>query len=377
MKAFTTTPVVLLLSLLGVTADLVIELNNFFDNGTFEGYSDYYPFRLQYANIPPNFKGLLHEPEPSDGCSYIQPLSSQVLSNHSWIAVVSDYSACPGDMIINVRNAGYKLIVASSSADVHMNVDNSIRNSGFGVAIISKKYAETLRRFLISNVSDTVPDSAVLATVSGFVVASSAMVTSIFVALLFCCCWALCCCFLCRRGRRNQDLAGQVAEIEGRRRNFERVQRQERLARQELIESILRQLQEMQIDLRSQVPLGEDNTRKLPTRKYRSGEEKIERCAICVEDFVDGDILRVVPCGHSFHKECIDEWLINHSNVCPLCKFEVPRGDSDSPRLPQEGRPLIVDEDSSTSSEAIIPLIPHPAHQNSSTRTAVRQYGSV
>eukprot|EP00980_Cylindrotheca_fusiformis_P001493 scaffold346_cov116-Cylindrotheca_fusiformis.AAC.7 len=50
-------------------------------------------------------------------------------------------------------------------------------------------------------------------------------------------------------------------------------------------------------------------------------------CVICMEHFVDGDRLRVLPCNHSFHVGCIDRWLSgSHSEFecftsgCPTCK---------------------------------------------------------
>ena len=50
-------------------------------------------------------------------------------------------------------------------------------------------------------------------------------------------------------------------------------------------------------------------------------------CVICLEKFVDGDRLRVLPCDHSFHVGCIDRWLSgSHSHIecftsgCPTCK---------------------------------------------------------
>lgn len=41
-------------------------------------------------------------------------------------------------------------------------------------------------------------------------------------------------------------------------------------------------------------------------------------CSICTEDFTEGEDMRVLPCNHTFHPNCIDPWLINVSGTCPL-----------------------------------------------------------
>lgn len=47
-------------------------------------------------------------------------------------------------------------------------------------------------------------------------------------------------------------------------------------------------------------------------------------CAICLEDFVIGSSqLRELPCGHVFDPPCIDQYLIEQSSQCPLCKKSV------------------------------------------------------
>lgn len=48
-----------------------------------------------------------------------------------------------------------------------------------------------------------------------------------------------------------------------------------------------------------------------------------KECSICLNDFDDGDtVRRLSVCGHSFHKSCIDLWLLRRPD-CPLCKREV------------------------------------------------------
>lgn len=59
----------------------------------------------------------------------------------------------------------------------------------------------------------------------------------------------------------------------------------------------------------------------LPTEKWECGETT--ECPICLNDFSDGDCVRTLPgCGHTFHKACIDLWMVRRAD-CPLCKREV------------------------------------------------------
>jgi hypothetical protein len=47
-------------------------------------------------------------------------------------------------------------------------------------------------------------------------------------------------------------------------------------------------------------------------------------CPICTDDFIKGQDLRVLPCNHQFHMECIDPWLVNVSGTCPLWFVPLP-----------------------------------------------------
>ncbi|PVU96052.1 hypothetical protein BB561_001422 [Smittium simulii] len=46
-------------------------------------------------------------------------------------------------------------------------------------------------------------------------------------------------------------------------------------------------------------------------------------CAICLDDIDIGSRVRLLPCGHLYHVECIDAWLLKRSTTCPYCKFDI------------------------------------------------------
>ena len=46
------------------------------------------------------------------------------------------------------------------------------------------------------------------------------------------------------------------------------------------------------------------------------------RCVICLTDFKVGQKVSALPCCHSFHTKCLDNWIIRNTK-CPVCKFEV------------------------------------------------------
>ncbi|XP_066220760.1 E3 ubiquitin-protein ligase RNF43 isoform X1 [Saccopteryx leptura] len=50
-------------------------------------------------------------------------------------------------------------------------------------------------------------------------------------------------------------------------------------------------------------------------------------CTICLEEFSEGQELRVISCLHEFHRACVDPWLHQH-RTCPLCMFNIVEGDS-------------------------------------------------
>ena len=47
-------------------------------------------------------------------------------------------------------------------------------------------------------------------------------------------------------------------------------------------------------------------------------------CSFCLEDFVPHETtVRSLPCRHIYHPQCIDQFLLDSSSLCPLCKARV------------------------------------------------------
>merc|ERR1711881_550589 len=63
--------------------------------------------------------------------------------------------------------------------------------------------------------------------------------------------------------------------------------------------------------------------KKLPKKKFDKETDHWENCAICIEDYENGDNLRILPCNHAFHVDCVDPWLTRSRRTCPLCKSSV------------------------------------------------------
>ncbi|KAI6692486.1 hypothetical protein NL676_020196 [Syzygium grande] len=126
---------------------------------------------------------------------------------------------------------------------------------------------------------------------------------------------------------------------------------------------------------------------------HKIGEASLE-CAVCLNDFGDDDMLRLIPkCDHAFHPNCIRKWLASHT-TCPVCRADLtlrPAGNSASqlaksgtvlPRVEMNVEAAIPDGSAAERSqregrpERIQPPDPWDKNESSSFSNPIRTGGS-
>jgi hypothetical protein len=57
----------------------------------------------------------------------------------------------------------------------------------------------------------------------------------------------------------------------------------------------------------------------LPPYKKATQNHLAETCSICLDHYTTATYTRTLPCGHTFHKKCVDKWL-KQAFDCPYCR---------------------------------------------------------
>jgi len=80
----------------------------------------------------------------------------------------------------------------------------------------------------------------------------------------------------------------------------------------------------------SEKPTSPEAMEKLPVVEFGHDHSLAaeDGCVVCQEHFVLGELTTQLPCGHTFHRECVMPWLEKH-NTCPTCRMELPAAPAD------------------------------------------------
>jgi hypothetical protein len=70
------------------------------------------------------------------------------------------------------------------------------------------------------------------------------------------------------------------------------------------------------------------NLSRLDIKKYKLCKDLEIECCICCEKVKKKEYIRELNCGHSFHKKCIDKWLLHTMKTketvnCPICRSNI------------------------------------------------------
>lgn len=74
----------------------------------------------------------------------------------------------------------------------------------------------------------------------------------------------------------------------------------------------------------AELGLSKEVREMLPIVVYKESFSVMDsQCSVCLGDYQAEDKLQQIPaCGHTFHMDCIDQWLTTHT-TCPLCRLSL------------------------------------------------------
>jgi len=264
----------------GVTVQTLSDPNAAFEDRSFEVQSTPIIGQLVYAN-------------PRNACKPVAPIDENATGNV--FALIDEYLTCP-DVDANLYMRRYSMMIALSS------VPGAKLDPGTYMPqalILNSYFGDYLRQHAVVGVSPNastvrlrVYDDAYARLEKLFIVFGAILLAAVVLSVAVFC-FSLCC-RVCLQKWRTRGLSRW-------------------------------------------------RVHQLPKRKYRRDREECETCSICLEDFKEGETIRVLPCDHVFHPLCVDEWLQKWNRCCPLCKSAIKRRTHHTSG--QEESHLLSDED--------------------------------
>lgn len=95
------------------------------------------------------------------------------------------------------------------------------------------------------------------------------------------------------------------------------------------MDDVLNQL--LQVEARSKPRTSEkfiESLKEIEISDENDHECVSEGCAVCKDCFEKKQIAHRLPCGHTYHRDCILPWIRKH-NTCPVCRHELPSEQAD------------------------------------------------
>ncbi|KAL1212433.1 Receptor homology region, transmembrane domain- and RING domain-containing protein 2 [Cardamine amara subsp. amara] len=257
--------------------------------------------------------GLLYVAEPLDACQNLMNKPKQSSNETSHFVLIIRGSCSFEEKVRKAQRAGFKAAIIYDDEDRGVLIAMAGNSGGIKIhaIFVTKETGEVLKEYA------DLPDTKVWLLPSFENSAWSIMAVS-FISLLAMSA-VLATCFFVRRHRiRRRTTTSRSNRV----REFHGMSRRLVKAMPSLIFSSVH----------------EDNTTAFT-------------CAICLEDYIVGDKLRLLPCCHKFHVACVDSWLTSWRTFCPVCKRDARTSTGEPPA--SESTPLLSSAASSFTSSSL------------------------
>lgn len=220
---------------------------------------------------------------PTDGCSELDPPPENVTLSR-FAVIIARYNCSFEDKIRNAQKAGYAAVIVHNVGS--NDLERMSANHAEDILIPSVFIGESNGIYIIESFLYPLPYALIITDDIPFNINNNLIIPFAIVVGL---CFIIMICFM-----------------------------------------IIRCIRERRRTLRHRLP--NSVLRKIPIVKFAKGMQ-YDTCAICLDDYVDNERLRVLPCHHAYHVKCIDPWLTKNRRVCPICKRKVfARGERRPPR---------------------------------------------